>query len=82
MVYFTQAYGQETGYRTEIESNRYIRKSKAINQIEKKGDINDIPINNCALQACFGISNRIESIRKIYQLIESIKFHINDITKV
>ena len=42
---------------------------------QNKGISNDIPINNCALQACYGISNR-----KIYQLIESIKFHINDIT--
>ena len=53
----------------------------AINQIEKKRDFNDIPINNCALGACYGVSNRIVSNRNIYQLIESIKFHINDITR-
>ena len=65
-----------------IESNRYIGKSIAINQIEKKRDFNDIPTNNYALQACYSISNQIESNRKIYQLIKSIKFHINDITRV
>ena len=37
-------------------------------------------INKCALRAHYGVSNRIESNRKIYQFIESIKFHINDIT--
>ena len=57
----------------------YIRKSIAINQIEKR-DISDIPTKNCALRARYGVSNRIESNRNIYQLIESIKFHINDIT--
>ena len=60
-----------------IELNRiqsiYIGKSIAINQIEKR-DISDIPTNNCALRARYGVSNR-----NIYQLIESIKFHINDI---
>ena len=59
----------------QIKSNRCIGKSIAINQIEKKRNINDILINNCARQAHYGVSNRI-----IYQLIESIKFHINDIT--
>ena len=34
MVYLTQAYGHDTGYRTE---SIYIGKSIAINQIEKKG---------------------------------------------
>ena len=62
-----------------IELNRYIRKNIAINQIEIKRDINDIPINNCA-RARYGVWNRIESNRKIYRLIESIKFYINDIT--
>ena len=38
MVYFTQAYGQDTGYRTDFKLNRYIGKSIAINQIEKKGN--------------------------------------------
>ena len=57
----------------------YIRKSIAINQIEKR-DISDIPTKNCALRARYGVSNRIKSNRNIYQLIESIKFHINDIT--
>ena len=65
--------------RSEV-SNQYIGKSIAINQIENKRDINDIPINNRALRAHYGVSNRIESNRKIHQLIESIKFHINDIT--
>ena len=32
--YFTQAYGQDTGYRTE--SNQYIGKSIAIDRIGKK----------------------------------------------
>ena len=45
----------------------------------KYRDINDNPINNCALRARYGVSNRIASNQKIYQLIESIKFHINDI---
>ena len=63
-----------------IEPNRYIGKSIAINQIEKR-DINDMPTTNCALRARYGVSNRIESNRIIYQLIESIKFHINDITR-
>ena len=45
-----------------------------LNQAAKR-DISDIPINNCALRAHYGVSNR-----KIYQLIESIKFHIIDIT--
>ena len=45
----------------------------------KKRDISDIPTNNCALRARYGVSNQIESNRNIYQLIESIKFHINDI---
>ena len=45
----------------------------------KKRDINDIPINNCALRACYGISKRIES-KNIS--IESIKFHFNDITSL
>ena len=67
-MYFTQTYGQDTGYRTE--SNK------------KKRDINDIPINNCALWACYGVSNWVKSNRKIYQLIESIKDHINDITNL
>ena len=52
----------------------------AINQIERKRDFKDIPINNCALRAHYGVMNRIVSNRNIYQLIESIKFHINDIT--
>ena len=61
----------------------------AINQIERKRDIIDIPINNCALRARYGVSNRTESkyisinqIDKIsYQWHHSsIKFHINDIT--
>ena len=52
----------------------------AINQIERKRDINDIPINNCALRACYGVWNRIEPSQNIYQLIKSIKFNINDIT--
>ena len=47
-----------------IELNRiqsiYIGKSIAINQIEKR-DISDIPTNNCALRARYGVSNRIES---------------------
>ena len=68
-----------------IELNRiqsiYIGKSIAINQIEKR-DISDIPTNNCALRACYSVSNRIESNRNIYQLIESIKFHINDIPRL
>ena len=38
----------------------YIGKSIAINQIEKR-DISDIPTNNCALQARYGVLNRIES---------------------
>ena len=46
-----------------------------INQIERKRDFNDIPINICALRARYGVSNRIVSNRNIYQLIESIKFH-------
>ena len=46
----------------------------------QKRDINDIPMNICAIRACYGKSNRIEANRKINQLIESIKFHINDIT--
>ena len=38
MVYFTQAYGHDTGYPTESNPiDIYIRKSIAINQIEKKG---------------------------------------------
>ena len=53
----------------------------AINQIEKKGDINYILLHNCALRALYGVSNRIEPNRNIYQLIELIKFHINDITR-
>ena len=44
----------------QMESNLYIRKSIAFIQIEKRMDINDIPINNWALGACYGISNRIE----------------------
>ena len=48
---------------------------------QKKRDINHIPINNCTLRARYGLSNRVESNRKIYQLIKSIKFHINDITR-
>ena len=44
-----------------IESYRYIRKSIAIIQIKKRRDINDIPINNCALQESYSVSNRIES---------------------
>ena len=46
------------------ELNRYIKKIIAINQIEKKKvcqSVNDIPINNCALRARYGVSNRIES---------------------
>ena len=46
------------------ESNRYIYQKEyiaiiPINQIEKR-DINDIPIYNCALRACYVVSNRIE----------------------
>ena len=52
----------------------------AINQIERKRDINDIPIINCALRARYGVSNSIEPNRNVYQLIESIKLHNNDIT--
>ena len=38
MMYFTQAYGQlRPRVSNRIELNRYIGKSKAINQIEKKG---------------------------------------------
>ena len=62
-----------------IELNRYIVKSIAINQIEKR-DINYIPIDSCALRACYSVSNRIESNKKICQLIESIKFHTNNIS--
>ena len=57
MVYFTQAYGQDMGYRTEL--NQYIGKSIAINRIAKR-DIKDIPINNCALREYYDVSNRIE----------------------
>ena len=46
----------------------------------KKRDIKDIPICNCALWGRYGISNRVESNWKVYQLIALIKFHINDIT--
>ena len=42
-------------------------------------DINDIPINNSAPTNTI---QRIESNIKIYQLIESIKFHSNDNTTV
>ena len=66
-----------------IELNRiqliYIGKSIVINQIKKR-DISDIPTNNGLIRARYGVSNQIESNRNIYQLIESIKFHINDIT--
>ena len=33
------------------------------------------------LRARYGVSNRIASNRKKDQLIESIKFHVNDITR-
>ena len=56
------------------------RKEYSNESNRKKRDINDIPINNCALGVCYGVPNRIISNRKIYQLIESIEFHINDIT--
>ena len=64
---------------------REIRRNGVLYRVQqliksKKGDINDIPMKNFALRACYGISNRIASNQKIYQLIESIKFHINDIT--
>ena len=57
----------------------------AIYQIERKRDINDIPINNSSLSSVtvYQIeSNRIEPNQNMYQLIESIKFHINDITMI
>ena len=50
----------------------YIEKSIAINQIEIKRDISDIPTNNCALRARYGVSNRIESNRNIYISINRI----------
>ena len=56
-----------------IESNRYIGKSVAINQI-KKEDINDCPINNCALRARYGISNRIESKNISINRIDKISY--------
>ena len=47
----------------QIESI-YRKEYIAINQIEKKRYINDIPkaINNRALQARYGVSNQIETI--------------------
>ena len=41
MMYFTQTYGQDTGYQTK---SIYIGKILAINQTEKKRDIHDISI--------------------------------------
>ena len=43
--------------------------------------LSNYKVINCAQRARYGLSNRIESYRKIYRLIESIKFHINDITR-
>ena len=48
-----------------IELNRYIGKSIAIIQIEKKRDINDIPINNCALRRIESKNISINRIDKI-----------------
>ena len=74
MVYFTQAYGQDTGHRTE---SMYQKEYIAINQIEKKGlSMTSLYITVPYEHKYYGVSNR-----KIYQLIESIKFHINDITR-
>ena len=53
-MYFTQAYGQDIDYRIDISERVYS------NYSNKKRDINDIPINNCALQACYGVSNQNE----------------------
>ena len=38
----------------------YIGKSIALLVKLKKRDISDIPTNNCALRACYGVSNRIK----------------------
>ena len=59
-MYFTQAYGHDTDFELNPNQSIYIRKSIAINQIEKR-DISDIPTKNCALRARYGVSNRIES---------------------
>ena len=56
-----------------IEPNRYIRKSISINQIEKR-DVNDIPINNLALRACYRVSNRIESKNISINRIDKISY--------
>ena len=42
--------------------------------------LSNYKVINCAQRARYGVPNRIELYRKIYWLIESIKFHINDIT--
>ena len=70
-MYFSQAYGQDTGYRTE---SLYFGKSVAINQIEKKRDIDDIPINNCGLRARNCVSNRIESKNISINRIDKISY--------
>ena len=53
MVYFTQTYGQDTGYGTESNWIDILEKVKQL--IEKKRDINDIPINNCARPAPYSV---------------------------
>ena len=52
-------------------------KSVAINQIEKKRDINDIPINNCALRARYGESNRIVSKNISINRIDKISYQLH-----